>query len=536
MAIDSLRAPEAAPPAGRAGTRVGRAGLDRFVSLGESSWGAIAAVAALTAVSALLRVGALHFHYWVDEGISVGIAGHPLAHLPALLREDGSPPLYYLLLHIWMQVWGRGEVATHALSLIFALLAVPAAYWGGASLFDRRTGIYCTVLAAGVPFLTTYAQETRMYSLLLLLSLIVSASFVHVFVLRRRRYLPVFALSLAAALYTHNWALFLGVAAFAAFLVCVRTTGGRRGLWRDGAIGFGAVAVLYLPWLPTLVYQAKHTGAPWSLAPRLWSLTQGLYFLVGGRGAAVALLLAAGAGLLALRSSRGTRDIDPARAAAISLIVLGFGTLIVAWVEAKLTSAWAPRYLAVVVGPLILLVGIGLARSSRLGLVALALVCCFWVLDPLPTSRETKSNVASAVRVVRAQTGSDALVLSTQPEQVPTLAYYLPQVTHYGTPLGPVGDPRVVDWRNALSRLRRSSVRSVLAPMIASLSPGERVALVIPTRIPSEPAWLKLIRRSSASWTRYLEHDHRLQLLNVTSPHADSSGLPVRISLYVKRF
>jgi len=545
MAIDSLRAPEAAPSAVRVGTRAPRGGLDRFVTLGESRWGVVAAVAALTIVSAVLRVGALHFHYWIDEGISVGIAGHPLAHLPSLLREDGSPPLYYLLLHVWMRLWGRGEVATHALSLIFALLAVPAAYWGAASLFDRRTGIYCTVLAAGVPFLTAYAQETRMYSLLLLLSLIVSASFVHVFVLRRRRYLPVFALSLSAALYTHNWALFLGVAAFAAFLVCARAaTVDRRGLWRDGAIGFGAVAVLYLPWLPTLLYQAKHTGAPWSLAPTLWSLTQGLYFLVGGRGAAVALLLAAGAGLLALRTTSNdtssntssSRDMSRARMAAVSLIVLGFGTLIVAWLEAKVTAAWAPRYLAVVVGPMILLVGLGLARSARLGLAALALVCCFWVLDPLPTSLESKSNVASAARVVRTQTGSDALVLSTQPEQVPTLAYYLPQVTHFGTPLGPVPDPRVVDWRNALSRLRRSSIRSVLAPMIASLSPGERVALVIPTQIPDAPAWLKLIRRSSKTWTRYLEHDHRLKLLRVTSPHANSSGLPVRISLYVKRF
>ncbi len=556
MAIDSLRAPEAAPPAVRVQTRTRYPGLGRLARLHDSRWGPVAAVAALTIVSGVLRVGALHFHYWVDEGISVGIAGHPLAHLPALLREDGSPPLYYLLLHVWMALWGRGEVATHALSLIFALLTVPVAYWGAAGLFDRRTGIYCSVLAAGVPFLTAYAQETRMYSLLLALSLIVSASFVHVFVLRRRRYLPVFALSLAAALYTHNWALFLGVGAFVAFLVCVRVTAvDRRGLWRDGAIGFGAVALLYLPWLPTLLYQAKHTGAPWSLAPTLWSLTQGLYFLVGGRGAAVALLLAAGTGLLALRSnpssaspssaspssaspssaSPSSTDLRPAQMAAVSLIVLGFGTLIVAWLDAKLTAAWAPRYLAVVVGPMILLVGLGLARSSRLGLAALALVCCFWVLDPLPSSLDSKSNVASAARVIRAQTGSDALVLSTQPEQVPTLAYYLPQVTHFGTPLGPVPDPRVVDWRNALSRLRRSSVRSVLAPMIAGLTPGERVALVIPTRIPDAPAWLKLIRRDSRTWTRYLEHDHQLRLLRVTSPHANSSGLPVQISLLVRR-
>ena len=53
---------------------------------------------------------------------------------------DGSPPLYYLLLHGWMGLVGEGEAATRALSLIFALIAVPVAYWAGNAVFDRRTG------------------------------------------------------------------------------------------------------------------------------------------------------------------------------------------------------------------------------------------------------------------------------------------------------------------------------------------------------------------------------------------------------------
>ena len=42
---------------------------------------------------------------------------------------DGSPPLYYLLLHGWMAIFGETEAATRALSLVFALVAVPVAYW-----------------------------------------------------------------------------------------------------------------------------------------------------------------------------------------------------------------------------------------------------------------------------------------------------------------------------------------------------------------------------------------------------------------------
>lgn len=108
--------------------------------LRASRWTVFALLAALMLVSAVLRVRQLSFYYWVDEGISVGISSHHLTQLPSLLREDGSPPLYYVLLHVWMQIWGRSETATHALSLIFALAAIPVAYWAGSSVFDRRTG------------------------------------------------------------------------------------------------------------------------------------------------------------------------------------------------------------------------------------------------------------------------------------------------------------------------------------------------------------------------------------------------------------
>lgn len=532
MAVDSLRAhPPAQLPASARRDR----SLERLRQLAQARWAIPVGLVLITAVSALLRTQELHFYYWIDEGISVGIASHPLSQLHALLREDGSPPLYYAMLHVWMQVFGRGEVATHVLSLCFGLLAIPVGYWGAASLFDRRVGIFCALVIAAAPFVTSYSQETRMYSLLLLLSLIVAASFVHVYVYRHRRHLPLFVVSLAASLYTHNWALFLGVAAFAAYLACLRLAPvpERRGLLRDGAIGFGLVALLYLPWLPTLLYQAAHTGAPWALKPNVWSLTQGLYFIVGGRGAAVALLFGAGAGLLAVHGSVGSRGL--ARTMLVSLLVLGFGTLLIAWVEAKVTPAWAPRYEAVIVGPLALLAALGLSRAGRLGLAALALCLCFWILDPLPPSRYAKSNVAAAATAVGARTGANALVLSTQPEQVPTIAHYLPLAEHYGTPIGPVSDPRVVNWRSALERFHHTSVRRVLVPMLSTLTPGERVALVVPTRLPSEPLWMVLINRSSRQWTRYLYHDPQLQLVKVSSSHSGASGLPVKISLYVMR-
>jgi mannosyltransferase len=534
MAIDTLRAPTAPIPPPDTQSAAADPTGSRQRMRWRPDWVVLGALALLMLVSAWLRTRTFHAHFWIDEGLSVGIASHKLTAIPGLLKMDGSPPLYYLILHVWMSAFGHGVAATHALSLIFALLTIPVAYWFGATLFDRRTGLISAALAAGLTYLTQYAQETRMYALLALLALIVAGSFVEVYVRRRRGYLPVFIVSLAAALYTHNWALFLGLMCGAAFLFCVygeRVE--RRGLWRDGLIGFGGVAVLYAPWLPTVLYQAKHTGAPWDLPPVLWSVTQGLYTVVGGRGAAIALLLGGGAGLIALRNRGGDRA-GMIRFAALSLLVLGAGTLLIAFVYSKTTPAWAPRYLAVIVGPLLLLFGLGIARAGSLGMVALALCACFWLLDPQKPSLDAKSNVAAVVSRVSHDLPPGSLVLATQPEQIPTLAYYLPAGMRYGTPLGPNRDPHIVDWADALTRFRHSSVRRTLLPMLATVAPGQRVALVVPARYAKQPLWMRLIHHASIAWEGVLKHSGFVPI-GSSNTNWNKAGVPVEMTVFERR-
>jgi hypothetical protein len=549
MSADTFTAPTA-PPRDREGREGGgpprrTLGLPTRLRLSRAT--IAVALIVFAAVSVYLRTRGLHFYLWIDEGLSVGIASHPFSEIPSLLRQDGSPPLYYLILHVWMSLAGRSEVSTHELSLLFALLTIPASYWAAASLFDRRTGLIAGALAAGTPYLTVYGQETRMYALMALLSVIVAASFVHVFAYRHRRYLPVFSVSLAAALYTHNWGLFLGLMCGVAFLWCTyaRPADDRRPMWRDGLIGFGVVALLFAPWLPTLVYQVQHTGAPWDLPPVIWSLSQGSYFLVGGRGVAMTLLLAGGVGLAAvgiLPVLVGRRPVPIAhgvdvktarlRLSAQSLLILGLGTVLFAWAYSKITPAWAPRYFAAIVGPLLLLFALGLARAGRLGIVALALAACFWLLDPPSHHREVKSNVALVAEQMRPYLKSDVLVLSTQPEQVPTISYYLPSVHRFATPLGPTPDPHVVDWRDALKRVERPTVHKVLIPVTAQLRPGEQILLVIPLHFPKKPTYMAMINRASAAWSYYLNNDSRLRYVTTAYWGYHNTGVGVQAYLY----
>src|SRR3954451_6054062 len=224
----------------------------------------LAALGLLMAGSLLLRTSGLESGYWIDEGIAVGIASHDFTDIPATLSMDGSPPLYYLLLHGWMGLVGESEAATRSLSLIFAVIAVPVAFWAGNAVFDRRTGVLAAVGLAACPFLTYYAQETRMYSLVVVLSLLASASFALAFLRGRRGHLIGLGVWMTLLLYTHAWGLYRAIGMALAWLVLWR-----RGqvAGRDGLILGGAVLLLYAPWLPTLIEQARHTAARWSERP-----------------------------------------------------------------------------------------------------------------------------------------------------------------------------------------------------------------------------------------------------------------------------
>ena len=70
-----------------------------------------------------------------------------------------------------MRSFGHGEAATHALSLLFALLADPGGAVGRVEpVRPRAPGWSARRSPRCNPFLTHYAQETRMYSLLALLA------------------------------------------------------------------------------------------------------------------------------------------------------------------------------------------------------------------------------------------------------------------------------------------------------------------------------------------------------------------------------
>jgi len=477
-----------------------------------------ATLVVLVALSAYVRTRAIGGSFWMDEGLSVGISSHALTAIPGVLRQDGSPPLYYLLLHVWMDWFGRSETAVHWLSLTAALLTIPAAMWASWSLWGKRAGYCGAVLCALVPFLTAYGEEARMYALMALLALLTSACYLHAFVYRRRAYLPPFAIGMALMLYTHSWGIFYGVGAFLALALLwwLAPRAERRGLLVDGLLAFGAAAVLYLPWVPTLLYQSAHTGAPWANKPRFGVPIQIARDVLGGFGPAVAVVLAGGFGVaaaLAAHRDRGDRE----RLSVWVLLLVPIVTLALAWLLSQVSPAWASRYFAAIVGPLLLLLALGVSRAGKLGLCALALACVFWV-KPTQYVDGYKSDVRDIGAEVGAQMRPGDLVLVGQPEQTPLVWYYMPAGLTYANTIGAVADPRYQDWADALTRAEAAQPTRVLPPLLAKLRPGQKVLFVRPITDGIEnwrAPWTRLARRRSAQWGAILAADTTLRQLQV---------------------
>lgn len=475
--------------------------------------GGAAGLAILLLGSLYLRTRGVHGQFWMDEGLSVGISSHPLFDIPGLLRQDGSPPLYYMGLHVWMSAFGDSETRTHALSVACALAAIPVGLWAGWSLWGRRAGWIAAVLAAVNPFLTSYGEETRMYALLSLLGIAATAAFLHAFVYGRRAYLPVFSVLLALMLYTHNWGLFFAAGAAIAWLGLLRDRAERPGLLRDGLLSFGATGLLYVPWLPTLAFQVAHTGAPWSNKPRFGVPIQLAKGLLGGAGPAIALLLGGGLGLRAL----GASEDRPERRAAVALVAMAFVTLLIAWVLSQISPAWNVRYFGAVLGPVLLLAALGLSRAGALGIAALA---CAAVLSlrPMSYALQNKSNVRDAAAQVKADLRPGDLLIAGQPEQLPLVHYYLPGPYRWATTMGPAKDPRIMDWRDAVDHLDAARPATALEPLVARVPVGGHVLLVRPVTYGTKnwrPRWTTLVRRRSAQWGRALSSDPRFRLTTI---------------------
>lgn len=120
----------------------------------------------------LYRLGEQSF--WIDEVFMITMAtertlGELLFEVP---QFEPHPPLYNVLMWAWVPVAGTSEIAMRSTSVLFSVATLPVAYLLVRKLFDRATATVAVAFLTVSPLQIWYAQEARMYALLVLLTVV----------------------------------------------------------------------------------------------------------------------------------------------------------------------------------------------------------------------------------------------------------------------------------------------------------------------------------------------------------------------------
>ena len=219
---------------------------------------------------------------WRDEGYSVWLSQFSLREIWRGVASDTSPPLYYFLLHGWTRLFGISEVSLRSMSAFFETLSIPLFYLIARRILQDKLAIAIAMwLYALCMFQAQYARDARFYGVLVCFSLASVYSLIEFLENRSFVHFANLVLSLAVGLYTHNMMFFYlpGVA-----LLWLVYPVGPRLIRRatDGLLCGIAVFLLFLPWLPNLVRQAKLVAkAFWPARPTFHDLAQTINTLSG---------------------------------------------------------------------------------------------------------------------------------------------------------------------------------------------------------------------------------------------------------------
>lgn len=450
----------------------------------RSARAVVAAVGAVLGLGLVLRFVATS-DLWLDEALTVHIADLPLGDLRAALRRDGAPPLHYFLLGRWIGLFGTGDVAVRALSGVFAVATLVPMWFVARRMGGVRLAWIATVVLAINPFAIRYATETRMYALEMLL---VTCGILAVQRAWERPSLDrLGAVAVVAALlaYTHYWTLYLLLVTALGMVVLA---------WRDdhrpkavrllGALA--AAGVAFLPWLPTFLYQAEHTGTPWG-APVLPGIPLGLTVLAfageftqEGWAALLVLLPLALVGVFGATSGRYEVALDVrGRPESRWYAVVGVATLVVgAGLTYLAGNAFQPRYSAVVLPFFVLLVarGISVLPGPFVFGGALAVVVVLGAVGGVRAGLESRTQAGEIAEVLDTDASPGDVVVYCPDQLGPAVHRLAPrdldQVTYPA-----LAAPVLVDWVDYEERLDATRPRGV-AERVLERAEGRTIWLV----------------------------------------------------------
>jgi mannosyltransferase len=461
---------------------------------------AAAGVAVVVACGIALRFYT-HSALWLDEALTVDIARLPLHELPQRLRHDGAPPLFYVLLHFWMGVFGQSDLATRSLSGTLGVLTIPVAWFAGREFGGRVVAWTTVVLLASAPFAVYYSTEDRMYSLVIFLTACGFLALRRALRAPRPGNLIAVGLVTAALLYSQYWALYL-VAMVGLWMIGSVIWARHRGLSRaeqrqvlPALLAVAAGCLVFLPWVPIFLEQSAHTGTPWSAPPNFSAVINAVTGFTDNQGSTsgagtnqgrlLALIYFAMAALALFGVGRSARIIEldvrtRPRARAVSFVIAG--TLFSAIAGGILSgSAFSPRYAAVVFLPLLLLIALGTTTllSARLRVVVVGLAVVSGMVSSAQNINTQRTQAPSVAAVLDARAAPGDIIAFCPDQLGPSVYRVVKDPGHFDMVTFPRRtSPAIVDWYDYSKAVHAASATSFAAYLLARAGTTHHIWLV----------------------------------------------------------
>lgn len=197
--------------------------------------------------------------FWLDELYSVSYAKLTIGSMFRILQTANQMPLYFVLLHAWIWMFGDSDLAVRSLSILFGLLGIL-----GFFVLLRRglkwplpSSLIGVALLAVNPFHIYYSIEARTYSLMFALSTLYLAALVSMHTESDKKYYLAYAVLQVLLLYSHPIALIYCVCinatyVFLLFLLRELSWPKMRSLLLAGLVTLAMCA----PWVTMLIHQA----------------------------------------------------------------------------------------------------------------------------------------------------------------------------------------------------------------------------------------------------------------------------------------
>jgi uncharacterized membrane protein len=216
----------------------------------------------------------------IDEPFSIYHSQANISEIFRMLPNENNPPLFFILLHFWIKLFGASTIAVRSLPMIFSSLAVVFVYGIGKVNYSRIIGLGAALIYTFSNLNMFHAHDTRVYSLFVLLA-VMSMYYFFLYIKNVKiNYLILFSVANVLLIYSHFFGFFILILQ----AVCILTINElRKNIFKKFLLSILIEFIAYLPYLYIFITRfLLSSGGTWvprpdfsSLYGRLWMFSNG---------------------------------------------------------------------------------------------------------------------------------------------------------------------------------------------------------------------------------------------------------------------